>query len=119
MSARIVLSLFLFCTLTSMGQMEEKDTRIWLVDENADKLIVAHANGEREDAVRFIWERSTLGGYEMIAISRDGIFPSAKLVEVMRTALGGYLDVRIKFSSDGVRPEAEVIELPTSIPQTS
>ena len=93
------------------GQMEEKDTRIWLVEENADKLVVAHANGEREDAVRFIWERSSLGGYEMIAISRDGVFPSARLTDVMRTALGGYLDVRIKFSSDGVQPEAEASDL--------
>ncbi len=100
-----LLLCFAVITTGVFAQLEEELTKIWSVEENADQLVVAQANGEREDAVRFIWERNGNQGYSMLALSNDGIFPAAKVVDVMRAALGGYLDVQIKFGSEGVQAQ--------------
>ena len=111
MKAQFYRILFAICLLAPTGwafaQLEEELTKLWFVEENADRLVVAQANGEREDAVRFLWERDDAHGYTMMALSRDGIFPSAKVFDVMRIALGGYLDVQIKFGSRGVKAQTE------------
>lgn len=109
-TAQLSFAFMLLLAVSSAQAQSEDPTRIWRVEEKAESITVAHASDEREDALRFIWDRAADQGYAFIAVARNESFPPASLVSVIKTALGAYLDVQVKFGKDGVLSEFEASE---------
>lgn len=107
----IVLGSLLLVLSSLNGYAQQEATRLIKVEEGAERIVVAHANGERDDAVKFIWDKQGVGFYEMLALSRTGVFPAVAVNTVLKAAIGGYLDTQIKFGSDGVRSDVAAVEL--------